>query len=100
MHRLLDAASFLYEKLTQDNSEKDLANAFWKFSKRRFLIDVNQKTSMADFCENLIKMMDEESVMDQLGINLANIKKSKTQLRFVAETMALLFKSSGIKLVD
>ena len=43
MHKLLDVSSFIFEEMTDDFSDKQIGNEFWKFTKTKFLDDNTKK---------------------------------------------------------
>ncbi len=99
MRKLVDAAENVYSDVTERYDEKQIANAFWKAAKASFLSG-GDKFRIADYAEQIIRKSNPERFWKKHGIKLANVKKSKAQLHFMSEALAMLFKNSGIKFLD
>lgn len=100
MHKLLTAADFIFEEMSDTMSGKDVGNLFWVFTKSKFLDDNTQKIKVTDFVYDYILHLDPQFYKDKYGISLANIKKSKQQMKFVSEIVTKLIKYSDIPLID
>lgn len=100
MHKLLDVSSYIYAELTDEYSPKDLGNAFWAFIKSKLLDDCTKKIKVVDFIYDLLLKADCDYYHEKYDINLEAIKKSKTQLTFVAEIVTKMIKHSQVSLID
>ena len=100
MHKLLDVSSFIFEEMTDDFSDKQIGNEFWKFTKTKFLDDNTKKIKVSDFVYDYILHLDPDFYKSKYDISLANIKKSKQQMKFVSEIVTKLIKYSDIPLID
>lgn len=79
---------------------KDVGNAFWKFTKSKFLDDNVHKIKVVDFVYDYILKLDVDFYKEKYGIQLQNVKKSKSQMTFVSEIIAKMIKHSDIPLID
>ena len=100
MHKLLDVSSFIFEEMTDDFSDKQIGNEFWKFTKTKFLDDNTKKIKVVDFVYDYILKLDEKYYMEKYGVSLKNIKKSKAEVTFVSEIISKMIKHSNIPLID
>jgi len=77
MHKLLTAADFIFQDMTDQMTGKDIGNAFWDFTKTKFLDDNVHKIKVVDFIYDYVLHLDSESFESKYSISLSNIKKSK-----------------------
>ena len=79
---------------------KDVGNLFWNFTKSKFLDDNTKKIKVSDFVYVYILHLDPDFYKSKYDISLANIKKSKQQMKFVSEIVTKLIKYLDIPLID
>ena len=77
MHKLLTAADYIFEEMSDSMTGKDVGNLFWNFTKSKFLDDNTKKIKVVDFVYDYILKLDEKYYMEKYGVSLKNIKKSK-----------------------
>ena len=100
MHKLLTAADYIFEEMSDSLTGKDVGNLFWNFTKSKFLDDNTKKIKVSDFVYDYILHLDPDFYKSKYDISLANIKKSKQQMKFVSEIVTTLIKYSDIPLID
>lgn len=99
MHELVNTAASLYENLTTKYDNKAIANGFWSFSKKLFLSG-QPKVKMVDYAREIIMHTNEAKFEKTYKKKLCNIKKTKGQLKFTSEVLAMMLKSSGIQFLE
>ena len=58
MHKLLNVSDYIFQEMTDSMTGKDVGNAFWKFTKSKFLDDNVHKIKVADFVYDYILKLD------------------------------------------
>ena len=100
MHKLLTAADYIFEEMSDSMTGKEVGNLFWNFTKSKFLDDNTKKIKVSDFVYDYILHLDPDFYKSKDDISLANIKKSKQQMEFVSKIVTKLIKYSDIPLID
>lgn len=95
MHRLVDTAGYVFEELTDGYSDRELGRAFWAYLRSKLLDDATRKVKVSEFVCEQIRGLDEDVFEKKYGVKLSNVKKSRQQLSFVAETATKMLKFSG-----
>ena len=102
MRRLTTTSSYLFEEITQQKTELDLAREFWQYLRSRLLDDMAQKVRVSEFVEEKIRGLDPGEFEKKYGQSLSNVLKSRAQLDFACccVTTMLRFSSYGSKIID
>ena len=100
MHKLLNAADFIFQEWTDTIDGKDVGNDFWRFTRSKLLDDNTRKIKVFDFVYDHILNLDPEFYEKKYGFSLTNIKKSKDQMTFVSEIVTKMIKHAEIPLID
>lgn len=102
LQRLTAASSYIFEELTREKTELDVAKEFWAYLRSRLLDDMTQKVRVSEFVEEKIRGLDPAPFEEKYGHSLSNVLKSRAQLDFVCccVTTLLRFSSYGSKIID
>ena len=102
LQRLTVVSSYIFEEITQEKTELDIAKDFWTYLRSRLLDDMTQKVKVSEFVEEKIRTLDPDAFEAKYSQSLSNILKSRGQLDFVCScvTMLLRFSSYGQKIID
>ena len=102
LRRLTTVSSYLFEEITDQKTELDLAREFWAYLRSRLLDDMAQKVRVSEFVEEKLRGLDRAAFEAKYGHSLANVLKSRAQLDFVCScvTTLLRFSSYGSKIID
>jgi len=102
LQRLATASSYVFEELTNDKTELDVAREFWAYLRSRLLDDMTQKVRVSEFVEERIRSLDPAAFEEKYSVSLSNVLKSRMQLDFVCGcvTMLLHYSSYGSKIID
>lgn len=102
LRRLTTTSSYLFEEITSEKTELDLAKEFWQYLRSRLLDDMTQKVRVSEFVEEKIRNLDPDAFEKKYGQSLSNVLKSRAQLDFACccVTTLLRFSSYGQKIID
>lgn len=102
MKRLVDMSSYVFEEMTSEKTENDLAKDFWKYLRSRLLDDMTKKVRISEFVRDYVLGLDEADFFSKYGRKISNVKKSKAQMSFVCSCISLMLQHSayGVKIMD
>lgn len=102
LQKLTTASSYIFEEMTDDKTETELAREFWKYLRTKMLDDMTRKIRVSEFVTDWIRRIPEKKFEKKYGVRLANLKKSKPQLEFVSGCVSMLlhYSSYGSKIID
>lgn len=102
MKRLVDVSSYVFEEMTSEKTENDLAKDFWKYLRSRLLDDMTKKVRISEFVRDYVLGLDETAFFSKYGQKISNVKKSKAQMSFVCSCISLMLQHStyGVKIID
>lgn len=102
LQRLTTVSSYVFEEMTDDKTETELARDFWKYLRSRILDDMTRKIRVSEFVTDYVRSLSEKKFERKYGVKLANVKKSRLQLEFVAGCVSMLlhYSSYGSKIID
>ena len=96
MHKLLNVSDYIFQEMTDSMTGKDVGNAFWKFTKSKFLDDNTKKIKVSDYSREELFKIDVDVFNEKYSCKLQNVKKDKAQVSFVCSCVALMFQHSGV----
>ena len=68
MHKLLNVSDYIFQEMTDSMTGKDVGNAFWKFTKSKFLDDNVHTIKAVDFVYDYILKLDVDFYKEKYGI--------------------------------
>ena len=102
LQKLTVLSSYVFEEMTDDKTETELARDFWKYLKARMLDDMTRKIRVSEFVIAYIRKIPVQMFDAKYKTKLANVLKSRAQLEFVAGCVSMLlhYSSYGSKIID
>lgn len=102
LQRLTTVSSYVFEEMTDDKTETELAREFWKYLRSRLLDDMTRKIRVSEFVTEYVRRIPEKKFEKKYGVKLRNVKKSRAELEFVSGCVAMLlhYSSYGSKIID
>lgn len=100
MHKLVQAADFIFQEMTDEFAPKDIGNYFWSYVRSKLLDDTTKKIKVRDFVYDWILKLDTKLYKSKYDLNLDAIKKSKEQMMFLSDTISKMIKYADIPLID
>lgn len=100
MHKLVQAADFIFQEMIDEFAPKDIGNCFWSYVRSKLLDDTTKKIKVRDFVYDWILKLDPKLYDEKYQMNLEAIKKSKEQMMFLSDTISKMIKYADIPLID
>lgn len=102
LQRLTTVSSYVFEEMTDDKTEAELAKDFWRYLKTRLLDDTTRKIRVSEFVTEYVRRIPKKKFERKYGVRLSNVLKSRQQLEFVAGCVSMLlhYSSYGSKIID
>ena len=102
LQKLTTLSSYVFEEMTDDKTEMELARDFWKYLKARMLDDMTRKIRVSEFVIDYIRKIPIRQFDAKYKTKLTNVLKSRQQLDFVAVCVSRLlqYSSYGSKIID
>lgn len=102
LQKLTVISSYVFEEMTDDKTETELARDFWKYLRTKILDDMTRKIRVSEFVEDYIRRIPAAEFDLKYGVKIENVLKSRAQLDFVAQCVSMLlhYSSYGSKIID
>jgi hypothetical protein len=102
LQKLTVVSSYVFEEMTDDKTETELARDFWKYLRTKILDDMTRKIRVSEFVEDYIRKIPAAEFDLKYGTKIGNVLKSRAQLDFVAQCVSMLlhYSSYGSKIID
>ena len=102
LQKLTAVSSYVFEEMTDDKTETELARDFWKYLRTKILDDMTRKIRVSEFVEDYIRRIPAAEFDLKYGVKIENVLKSRAQLDFVAQCVSMLlhYSSYGSKIID
>ncbi len=102
LQKLTTVSSYVFEEMTDDKTETELARDFWRYLRTKILDDMTRKIRVPEFVEDYVRRIPAAEFDLKYGVKIENVLKSRAQLDFVTQCVSMLlhYSSYGQKIVD